>query len=216
MATQASRGNSVVTTTGTTWASTTNAYDGTVGTNPATYATFTSSTAQTATITIGGYGFASVPSGATITGVTAAFRHFENVTSRFTSVSVQLLDSSSTAIGSAVTGTLSTSAHTDTLTLGTPTLAQVQAGLRVKVSAVKTGSSSGIFSLDQVDLTVTWTTSFSGPNFGSAGTNPTSGTSTSVAVPVPTGVAANDIIVTALIQEGATVTASATGYAQAP
>jgi hypothetical protein len=158
MATAQSRGTSVVSTSGTTWATTANAWDGAVGTNPATYATFTNAASGgVGTIVIGGYTFAGPVMGATISSVSAAIRSLVATTSRWTSVTVQLQDSTGTAIGSAATATLSTSAHTDTLTVGTPTDLQVFNGLRVLVTATHSGTVSSVFSLDQVDLTVTYT-----------------------------------------------------------
>lgn len=159
MATVASRGNTVVTTTGTTWANTANAIDGTVGTSPATYATYTDTTKRgSATIVIGGYTFSSVGSGAIINSVTAAITHIDNASANFASVTVQLETSTGTAIGSAATATLNTSVHTDTLTLGTPTAAQVVAGLRILTTITRGNTTtSTTFSLDQVDVTVTYT-----------------------------------------------------------
>jgi hypothetical protein len=157
MATVSSRGTSVVGTVATTWASTTNAYDGSVGTDPATYATWINAARSTVgQITLGGYTFSGVTSSHIISGVTVAIRHMETPTVRIASITVQLQDSTGANIGAAATNTtLNTAAHTDTLTLGTPTNAQVLAGLRVLVTITRTNSTtSTTFSLDQVDLTV--------------------------------------------------------------
>lgn len=160
-ATAQSRGNTIVATVLTTWASTTNAYDGSFGTNPATYATYVNAArSTTGSITIGGYfGAATVPSYATnLSAVTAAIRHFENSTTNITSVTVQLQDSTGANIGSAVAATRATAVATNNLTLGTPTVAQVNAGLRVLVSVVRANTTtSTTFSLDQVDLSFTYT-----------------------------------------------------------
>jgi len=157
MATVQSRGSSIVATVLTTWASTANAYDGAVGTTPATYATYVNaSRSTTGSITIGGYSFSGAVG--TINSVTAAINHKETSTSVISNVTVQLQDSTGANIGSAVAATRATTAATNTLTLGTPTLAQVQAGLRVLVSVVRSNSTtSTTFSLDYVDLTVDYT-----------------------------------------------------------
>ena len=161
MATSASRGSSIVATTGTTWANadTATVCDGSVGTNPATYATWDNSTGNSVgTITIGGYSFSGVGGGDTINSVSADITHIDDAANRFSSITVQLQDSSGADIGSAATGTVSASAHTDTLTLGTPTAAQVLAGLRILVTATKTQHNfSTTFSLDYVDITVDYT-----------------------------------------------------------
>ena len=90
MATLAARGSGTPATTGTTWASVTNAVDGTAGTNPATYATYTNAAASAvATIEITGYGFSSsIGASDTLNSVTVSLRHFENNTGRFASVTV--------------------------------------------------------------------------------------------------------------------------------
>jgi hypothetical protein len=192
MATVASRGSSVVGTVLTTWASTANAFDGTVGTNPATYATWVNAARSTVgQITIGGYTFSGVGPGETINSVTAAIRHLETSTSVVSSVTVQLQTSTGTNIGSAVAvPARSTTAITHTLTLGTPTAAQVNAGLRVLVSVTRSNSTtSTTFSLDYVDLTVDYT-----PIAGvgsSSGTYAFAGTATGVA---PFSPAANEFL----------------------
>jgi hypothetical protein len=152
-----SRGNTVVTTTGATWASTANAYDGAMGTNPATFTTWTSAVSgDTGSITIGGYTFPGCnANSATISSCTALIRHKEVAAANITSVTVQLQDSTGVNIGSAVSGTTSGSIHGDTLTLGTPTLAQVAAGLQILVTITHAANTtSAVFSLDQVDVTV--------------------------------------------------------------
>lgn len=158
MATASARGTSVVSTVLTTWANTANAFDGAVGSNPATYTTWVNAARSTVgQITIGGYSFTGPVSGDIIDGVSAAIRHIESSTTLITAVTVQLQTSTGTNIGSAVAATRTTSAHTDNLTLGTPTNAQVLAGLRVLVSITRSNSTtSTTFSLDQVDLTVTY------------------------------------------------------------
>lgn len=160
MATASARGTSVVSTVLTTWASTANAFDGAVGTNPATYATWVNAARSTVgQITIGGYTFTGPGSGYTINSVTAVIRHLESSTTLITGVTVQLQTSTGTNIGSAVAvPARSTTAISHTLTLGTPTAAQVVAGLRVLVSITRSNSTtSTTFSLDQVDLTVDYT-----------------------------------------------------------
>jgi hypothetical protein len=160
MASLQSRGNTVVATGATgTWSATTSAYDGAVGTNPATYATWVNAARSTSsTITIGGYTFSGVSGGATISSVTAAIRHLESSTSVIASVTVQLQDSTGANVGSAITATLSTTVATNTLTVGTPTAAQVVGGLRILVTITRANSTtSTTFSLDQVDVTVNYT-----------------------------------------------------------
>jgi hypothetical protein len=158
MATASSRGSSA-TTTGSTWASTTNAYDGAVGTNPATYAVFTSAAASAVgTITIGGYSFG-LTGAETITAVSMAVRHVESSPNRYVALTCQLQDSTGANIGTAQAVTLGTTAATITVSPSAlPTAAQVAAGLRVLISVThSTGVFSGTFSLDQVDVSVTYT-----------------------------------------------------------
>lgn len=151
-----SRGSSVVSTVLTTWATTTNAFDGAVGSTPATYATWVNAANGAAgAITIGGYTFTGPTTSSVIKKVVATIRHIESNTTNISTVTVQLQDSTGANIGSAVTATKNTVAHSDTLVLGTPTAAQVVAGLRVLVTITRgANTTSTTFSLDYVDLEV--------------------------------------------------------------
>lgn len=160
MGTIASRGNSVVSTSGSTWANTANAIDGAVGTTPATYATFTNAASGgVGTIVIGGYfGTGSLSTGQTPTAISALIRHSEGTSSRWTSVTAQLQDSTGTAIGTAQTVALSNAATSTTITPSVvPTFAQINAGLRMLITATHSGTTSAVFSLDYCDITITFT-----------------------------------------------------------
>lgn len=160
MATAASRGTTVVSTSGTTWASATAAQlcDGTVGTYPGTDATFTNAASGgVGTVVIGGYSFGTLAG--TITACAILVRHYESSpTTRWTSLTAQLETSTGTTIGTAQTVTLGTTAASITVNPSVlPTLAQVNAGLRVLITATHSGTSSGVVNLDNVDITVTYT-----------------------------------------------------------
>jgi hypothetical protein len=162
MATVASRGSTVVSSSGSTWTGATsgNLCDGAVGSNPNTNATFTTAVnAAVGTVVIGGYfGAGSIDTMSTISAISAVVRNsVGSPTSRWTSVTAQLQDSTGTNIGAAQTVALNSGATSVTITPNVlPTVAQVQAGLRMSISATKSGTSSATFSLDYVDITVTY------------------------------------------------------------
>lgn len=159
MATVAARGAGTPATTGTTWASVTNAVDGGAGTNPATYTTLTSTTSgAVATIEITGYGF-SVSLGAsdTLTSISVSCRHFENNTGRFASVAVTVWDGA-TQIGGSNNATLATTARNDAFTY-TPTLTQLRSAtfkVRITITGAAT-TQSRVESIDHVDVAATYT-----------------------------------------------------------
>jgi hypothetical protein len=154
------RGSGTPTTTGTTWASATNAVDGTPPANPATYATMTSTTSgAVATIEISGYDFSTViPGTATLPGnlITVSLRHFENNTGRFASVAFQPFDGA-TALGVQQTASLNASAVTAQQTFAC-TMAQLRSAT-FKVVVTITGAASTqsrVFSIDHVDVSATY------------------------------------------------------------
>jgi hypothetical protein len=153
----ASRGSGTPATTGTTWTTVTSAVDGAVGSNPATYAVFTNAASGgIGTIDVSGYGFGSIPVGATIVSVNVNIRQLcGSPTSRWTSVQFQPFDGA-TAIGTAQTAVLSTTARNDTANF-TVTLAQLQSGtFKIRVTATHSGTTSSTFSLDHADVTVVY------------------------------------------------------------
>lgn len=158
--TSASRGNSIVGTTSTVWTNADIAHvcDGEVGSIPGTRATWRNSTPNAVgTITIG-YAFPGLDPNAQISAVTATIRHTEGDITAQMYPTVQLLDVNGNPIGAAQAGTYFSVAHTDILTVGTPTAAQAIAGLRIKVSAVRGDTSyASTFYLDFVDLALTYT-----------------------------------------------------------
>lgn len=159
MATLALRGSGTPATTGTTWASVTNAVDGAAGSNPATYATMTNAvSAAVATIEITGYNFAaSILTTDVLNSVSVSLRHFENNTGRFNTVRFQAFDGA-TAIGTQVNCTLATSARNDVATVPV-TLAQLRSA-NFKIVVTITGAAntqSRIESIDYVDVTADYT-----------------------------------------------------------
>ena len=161
MATVAARGSGTPVTSGTTWTNTTNLYDGAVGSNPATYAVWTSSTSgATAYIESTGHhtAFAAIPAGSTINSVTFNVRHVQNNASRIASGFAQVYDGATTIGAQQALTTTTTSVATNTFTR-TPTLAQLQSStFKIRVSATRAGvTQSATFSVDYVDVTVDYT-----------------------------------------------------------
>jgi hypothetical protein len=156
--TVASRGSGTPATAGTTWTTVTNAVDGAVGSNPATYAVFTNAVAAgTGTIDVSNYAFSSIPDTATIVSVNVSIRQLcGSPTSRWTSVQFQPFDGA-TAIGSPATATLSTTARNDAANFNTTTVAQLKsATFKIRVTAIHNGTTSSTFSLDHADVTVVY------------------------------------------------------------
>jgi hypothetical protein len=149
-----SRGSSAAT-TGTTWANTTNAYDGTAGTNTNTYATYTTATnAAVGTLTVSGYNFSSIPDGVTIIDVSFTVRSFVATTGRWTSTTIRPVISG-TPISTLSTATLQNAVNSQTFVKTDITLAQLKnAGFGVVFSATKSGTQSSVASLDFIDVIV--------------------------------------------------------------
>lgn len=170
------RGSAVDATTSAkwTWSTTSNAVDGTYGTNNATYATATSNNRNaTDYIEIGGFDgagkFGDIPAGATINSVTIKVRHYESNTGLFDYVNVQPFESS-TPIGTAQAATLVTTATTYSTTAFTPTLAQLQSTsftIRVEIDRPNI-TTSCTFYLDYVDIEVDYTPAALGGAIGPA------------------------------------------------
>lgn len=145
-------------TTGSSWGTASNA----TGANNAGFAVFTNATS-------GGIGTIQLPTFAVgtfsttmavVESVSATVYFNVATTSRWTSVTATLQDSTGTAIGAAVTLTLSaTSNNSQTVFFGTtPTVAQINAGLQVLLTATHTGTTSSTFNLDAVQLNINATT----------------------------------------------------------
>lgn len=158
MTTIGKRGTSVIATTGTTWASTSNCVDGTYGSNDATYGTWTSSSRNVdADIEIGGFDFSSIPANSTINSVTVYLRHYESATNLFDVLDILCYDGA-TQIGSTTAVTLSSSATTFSTTFS-PTLAQLQsANFKFMVDESRPNTATeGVFYLDYIDVLVDYT-----------------------------------------------------------
>ena len=158
MATLAQRGSGTPATSGTTWTTTTNAVDGAAGTNPATYAVWTSTTSgATAYIEISGYSFASIPADATLNSISVSARHFENNITRIPTVAFQVYDGATT-IGASQTCTVATTARNDTATRN-PTIAQLKsATFKVRITATRAAvTQSATFNVDYIDVTADYT-----------------------------------------------------------
>jgi hypothetical protein len=153
------RGSSVVGTTGVTWGNTTRAVDGVFGANDATYATFTNpGSSAVGTIDIGGFAVGAIPVGSTLASISIAVRHLNNNAARYTSVTVQGFDGT-TAIDTPQTLVISPAAvHTDTRTIPA-TLTQLKsAGFKIRCTVNRNATaSSGVWSLDFIDLTADYT-----------------------------------------------------------
>ena len=161
MATLASRGSGTPVTSGTTWTTTTNLYDGAVGTTPATYAVWTSTTSgATAYIEATNFhtAFAAIPAGSTINSVTFNVRHVQNNATRIASGFAQVYDGATTIGAQNALTTTTTTAQTNTFTRA-PTLAQLKSStFKVRVSATRAAvTQSATFSVDYVDVTVDYT-----------------------------------------------------------
>lgn len=160
MVTLNARASVMVATTGTSWNNPANAVDGAFGVNSATYAVFTSTAANavgTIDVGCGTYLGTAIPANASAIDVLLTMRHLESNTTNIASVVAQAYDGA-TPIGTAKTFTKATSARNDTHTI-TPTLAQIQSpNFKVRITATRyNGTSAGTFSLDFVDLAITYT-----------------------------------------------------------
>lgn len=163
MAILADRGTGTPVTSGTTWASTTNAVDGATGTTPNTYATWTSSTsAAVGYIEVTGYDFSTILDTSTLNSVTVTLRHAENQTTRISTVTFQPYDGA-TPIGSAFTATKSSTVRNDSTTF-TVTLAQLKsANFKVRATATRAAvTQSSIWSVDHLEVTADYSPLASG------------------------------------------------------
>ena len=170
MATLAQRGSGTPVTSGTTWATVTNAVDGAPGTNPATMATWTNTQSLgTGYIEVSGYNFAAIPDTATLNSVTVTLRHLETNTARVPTVTFQAY-SGTTPLGTAKVCTVNVSAHNDTSTFPV-TLAQLKAAnFKVRATATRTNvTTAGNFHVDYIDVTADYTPLV--PQTGSATTS---------------------------------------------
>jgi hypothetical protein len=158
VATLAKRGTGTPATSGTTWAAVTNAVDGAIGSNPATYATWTNAVSGgVGYIEVSGFDFSALITGTTLTSISVLVRHLESTVARITSLTFQPFDGV-TAIGTASTGTLNTTAHDDSATF-TPTLAQLKsASFKIRVTATHAANTQSLVeSIDHVEITATYT-----------------------------------------------------------
>lgn len=170
------------TTSGTTWATTTNA----TGANNATFATWTSSTSgATGYINLSGYGaqtaIGSQPT--SVDSVAVTVYHYENNTSRIPTVTVQLLNGT-TLIGTAQAATVTTTTtNSQTFTFTGVTWAQL-ASLGVRVSATRAAvTQSAVFNVDAVRVVVNYTAAAT--TYPAAGTIPAVSATSGAAAVVP-------------------------------
>lgn len=157
MAITASSRGTTVSTTGTTWANTSNAFDGTVGTASSTYATLTTSSGGS--LTVAGYSFAGVSGSANAERIYAKVRFYVSSSSNWTSYNLRAYVNGG-AIGSQVTNTtIYTSATETTLTLTGVTLSQFldpTFGIRFTINR---SENSGIAYIDYIDAYVDYSAS---------------------------------------------------------
>lgn len=155
------------TTTGTTWANTTNAN----GSGTGTTATFTTTTnGAVGTLLAAGYDAQTAMGGTAPTSIDSiALTVNEYVTSnvaRYSSLTAQLYTGSSTALGSSQALTISiTTSNTQTLTFtgaSLPTWAQA-ADLRVMLTGTKSGTQASVWNVDTVGPMVITYTPAAGP-----------------------------------------------------
>lgn len=161
----------VASTTGSTWTTTSNATGSGTGTTSAAWAVFTNAASGgTGTINLSGYAAqaAGPASGDTIDSVVLSLRGNVASTARWTAASCTAqLFAGTTAIGSPVAiGTLSTStSNVWTITFSggnAPTYAQL-ADLRVRITAVHSGTTSSTFNVDTAGLVVNYTVATTPP-----------------------------------------------------
>jgi hypothetical protein len=159
VATLAKRATAVIgTPVSTVWATTSNAVDGTAGSNPATYATWTNSTASAVgSIELGTFDFSTITSADTVNSVTVLIRTLVGNTGRITSLQYQPYDGA-TALGTIRSATMTTSAHDDSGTF-TVTKAQLQsANFKVRITATHAANTQSlVLSIDHADVTVDYT-----------------------------------------------------------
>lgn len=166
MTTLASRGSGTPTTAASagTWSNATSAVDGSPGSTPDTFATWVTNVANiTATITVSGYDFSTIPSGATVNSVTVLFRHSESSTARLVAVFADVFDGA-TQIGTTINGTTNTATHNDSAAMSAnPTVAQLKsANFKVRLSATRGNvGTTSTWSVDHIDVTVDYTSSAS-------------------------------------------------------
>lgn len=153
-----SRGDSIIGTTNTVWANATTAKmcDGAVGSHPGTYTTWTNAVnGATGTITVG-YDFSAIPDQSVISDVTATINQLAAATSASKTVTLQLKDSTGTNIGSAQEVSIFGTAHDSSATMGIPTAAQAQGGLRIEAAYARGTGSQSIWYIDFVDVYITY------------------------------------------------------------
>ena len=141
------------------WVNGANSYDGTAGTNPATYATWTSAVSGAiASIDIK-YAAGDIFGDANdvVNSVTITTRSLVNTVARFASANVRAYVLT-TPVAAATALTLTTTAHNDTAVIN-PTYAQLTSTdflIRLTVTKAAT-TQSGVFSLDHIDIAIDWT-----------------------------------------------------------
>jgi hypothetical protein len=145
-----------------TWVDTALVYDG----NNTTYTYYSAGTGTSASGEVGGYGFGSggaheIPVGSNLVsnGVSCNIWYDVGTVARWSSVTVQAYDGA-TAIGTPVDITASLSidnANNTTVVLNGVTVTHLRsANFKVRVTGVRTGSSSNTFYLRQVTVTATY------------------------------------------------------------
>ena len=138
---------------GTAYASTANAYDG----SATTYATLTTTTAGAHVNDITGYNFSAiVPSDGTLTSVVVNVQQYETTLIRWDPPTIQAYDGV-TAIGTAATLTERTSAGSENVTLSSVTLAQIRsANFKLRYTANKLTTTSNVAYFGWANVTVTY------------------------------------------------------------
>lgn len=161
MSTKTARAATFGTSSGSTWSTTANAVDGAYGATNNTYATFTSLVASATgyiEVNFGTQLSSTIPANATGISVSVTIRHLETNVTTMPTIRYQPYDGA-TAIGSVASGTANTANHANSATF-TPTVAQIRsATFKVRVTCTRNASTTaGNFSLDNVDILVTYTT----------------------------------------------------------
>jgi PKD repeat protein len=158
MPTLNARATVVAGTSNTTWSTTANSVDGAFGAANNTYSVWTNTTANAVGYIELGFGtqFASIPANAVITNISVTMRSLVSNTARIAALTMQPFDGT-TAIGSPFTCTRNT-ANTANTSTWTPTLAQLQsANFKIRTTATRfNGTQAGTFSIDNVDVVVTY------------------------------------------------------------
>ena len=152
------RGSGTPTTSGLTWATTTNAVDGTPPANPGTYATWSSSVSEgVAYIEISGYDFTAIGAQDRLESIDVRVRNTVNAPARFATMTFQPY-SGTTPLGTPVTVAPTAPAHDNTGTFTGISTAQLKAAnFKIRVTVARAVDiAASVFSLDHVDVTANY------------------------------------------------------------